>query len=147
MTDKLTPLRKVSLDRFTKFRRITHFPLPTELVIFCRGFDPTLPILPDMYRVVETYELWYKGMPILHEELAEIPNWKGTHGTPGVQSIYIGEVWEDWGDDGHTELYLVGALEFTAPRKFMEEVWGNPGALRDLLNNAWGQLNDKEEEK
>lgn len=80
-------------------------PVPTEMVISQAGFYS-----PKMARVWNAYMYYYDGQIMTYQELykavvAKTGNFPGTSHFPHVLLV---EVWDNQGDDGHTEFGLVG---------------------------------------
>ena len=81
--------------------RFKQVPLETEYVVKEPQF-----IVPLYARKYKTYLYLLDGMCVTCEYLSlHTPSFKGTSSFP---SVYMFEVWEDLGVDGHIEQHLVG---------------------------------------
>jgi hypothetical protein len=83
-------------------QQYTELPLPTELVVTQPGF-----IVPRLARVYFTDLYLYEDSVVTYRELQQQ---KGAafHGTAYEVGVFLWEVFEDYGDDGHTDYRLMG---------------------------------------
>ncbi len=104
---KLDNLIKVkeflSYPEYTKYLEyilVTQFFVPSEVVI-----DKPQFVVPKVRRQYKTNLYLLEGKVVDYDTLKNTPGFKGTH---YHAEVVLQEVWENWGDDGHTDYKLVG---------------------------------------
>lgn len=88
-------------------RYTIEFNLPTEVVIDAPQF-----VVPRKGRLYDTEQLLYEGQVYTCEDLQRMLRRKREQfaGTSQYPHVYLAEVWEDYGNDGHTEYSHMGWL-------------------------------------
>ena len=96
-----------------KFQQVS---LPTEFVVSQAQF-----VVPKMARIYKTDIYYYKGVIYCYKDLREKiildeGDFKGTSNHE-TKEIFMFEQWDDSGDDGHTDTYLVGYRFAAMPQR------------------------------
>jgi hypothetical protein len=119
--NKLYKLHEISQIEIYPYSEVY---LPTERIIISPGY-----YIPKIARIYGTHFI-YSGGKVLSEKEHNALVLKKIH----FRSVFVAEIWEDIGCDGHINFYLIGYVPFVYPTK--DELNWYKKEVSDYLNSS-----------
>jgi len=108
MLEKIRKATDKEIGQFGRGQRV-EFPIPTEMVI-----TESKICTPRQGRAYFTGLFFLRGKIVDYTTIKNEPDFKGSCYFP---SVYMIEAYEDWGDDGHTDMSLMGFVMCAVGRR------------------------------